>query len=736
MKNIFTLYKGFIVLLIISLYWPLQLNAQQRDASKWITPQIPNFDLNDVKFADEQTVIAIGDGGTIVRSQDAGVTWAIIQGPVLNDLNSLYFINATLGFACGYDALLKTTDAGLSWQKLATSINDTFNCVTFTANGKGFLAGNQGIYSSNDNGTTWEKQYSMANVNSISFGDDTTGYAVSNNNSLVKTIDGGNTWNQVSMPITLENNPPYFSVFFLTASEGYITYSHVSFLEESGVFIKTIDGGATWTNISLPQLSVRSIYFTDTLNGYTAGLTGNSSFSNGGIVTTNDGGKTWINDSVSVGGTNTWLTTALLAIHVNSAGNGVAVGEAGTVITTSNSGKSWTVSSQPVTYQNAEPVQIVGLTVMSDSVITTVANAPCFTMCRFRSVISQTSNGGKTWDSKLNYDYPFNAASFPDSATGYALASFDVYKTSDGGANWTDLNMYSGIFAYNDICFLNVDTGFIATSNNALLKTSNGGSTWETINVAANGNINSVFFLNEQVGYVGSSIVLKTRDGGQTWSDITPTLGGNNYYQIKFLDEANGYLVSNTSALYKTADSGKTWVEIRSDIAIMIPYGNPYNYIFTNVNTGFAVGYDGLFSTEDGGQTWDTIYSLPKTDYFLFTTLTVYKNFVYVGTTQGGVLRIDYTNTSGPATAIISPTAPESSFTIYPNPSQGIFTVKAQAYANGTIKIYNSVGSQLANPSQLSAGQAHVNLGTLPAGIYYVELLSSQGRAVQKIIID
>ena len=47
----------------------------------WQLPQPQGQLLNDVTFGDAQNVWAVGDGGTILHSSDAGVTWARQSAP-------------------------------------------------------------------------------------------------------------------------------------------------------------------------------------------------------------------------------------------------------------------------------------------------------------------------------------------------------------------------------------------------------------------------------------------------------------------------------------------------------------------------------------------------------------------------------------------------------------------------------------------------------------------------------
>jgi hypothetical protein len=60
------------------------------------------------------TGFTAGDGGTILKTNDAGVTWVSSPSGTTNDLESLSFADATVGYVCGNSGIiLKTTNGGL-----------------------------------------------------------------------------------------------------------------------------------------------------------------------------------------------------------------------------------------------------------------------------------------------------------------------------------------------------------------------------------------------------------------------------------------------------------------------------------------------------------------------------------------------------------------------------------------------------------------------------------------------
>ncbi|RZJ64878.1 MAG: T9SS type A sorting domain-containing protein, partial [Flavobacterium sp.] len=68
--------------------------------------------------------------------------------------------------------------------------------------------------------------------------------------------------------------------------------------------------------------------------------------------------------------------------------------------------------------------------------------------------------------------------------------------------------------------------------------------------------------------------------------------------------------------------------------------------------------------------------------------------------------------------------------TLYPNPSDGNFTIEGNGIENGQITIYNSLGSIL---KRYTIGEQVTNV--LSAGVYFVEVSANGKREVKKLII-
>ncbi|MFI0458955.1 MAG: WD40/YVTN/BNR-like repeat-containing protein, partial [Candidatus Thiodiazotropha endolucinida] len=64
-------------------------------------------------------LVAVGERGTVVYSDDNGTSWNQADVPVYSALTSIDFASESLGIAVGQDGVvLRTQDAGQSWEKV------------------------------------------------------------------------------------------------------------------------------------------------------------------------------------------------------------------------------------------------------------------------------------------------------------------------------------------------------------------------------------------------------------------------------------------------------------------------------------------------------------------------------------------------------------------------------------------------------------------------------------------
>ena len=196
--------------------------------------------LRDIEFLDKNSLIAVGENGTIIKSDDLGVTWDDVSIPISTDFNQIEI----------YDSARITH----IW-----------------------VVGDNGIiYKSTNGGDLWTLQASGAtkDLNGIYALDASTVIIVGDDETVLKTSDSGSTWALVRYGYFAE----FYDVYYSSSTNGIVAAS-------DGLYYTT-NGGAAWTAFS--EVSTNSFYTLDFYSSSQAAAVGRSV-----AYTTDDGGATW-----------------------------------------------------------------------------------------------------------------------------------------------------------------------------------------------------------------------------------------------------------------------------------------------------------------------------------------------------------------------------------------------------------------------------------------------------------
>ena len=105
------------------------------------------------------SVIAVGERGIIVRSDDQGGTWRQVPSPVDVTLTALTFVNTNVGWAVGHEStIIKTLDGGEHWQVVRYKPEEErfYLNVVFDNEEDGTVLGTDGeLWTTADAGETW-----------------------------------------------------------------------------------------------------------------------------------------------------------------------------------------------------------------------------------------------------------------------------------------------------------------------------------------------------------------------------------------------------------------------------------------------------------------------------------------------------------------------------------------------------------------------------------------------------
>jgi photosystem II stability/assembly factor-like uncharacterized protein len=172
---------------------PLVTPADVRPSVTGNLSGLPILALAKVDEGARERIVAAGLHGVILFSDDGGAHWRQGIVPVQSDLVSLSFFSSNQGWAVGHEGvILHTDDGGETWKKEFDGklAQDTLvkSYKTRIANGEKelqpFL---DEVVLNTKGGATWP-------FLSVYFESDQIGYAVGSFGMLVRTEDGGKTW--------------------------------------------------------------------------------------------------------------------------------------------------------------------------------------------------------------------------------------------------------------------------------------------------------------------------------------------------------------------------------------------------------------------------------------------------------------------------------------------------------------------------------------------------------------
>jgi photosystem II stability/assembly factor-like uncharacterized protein len=293
--------------------------------------------------------------------------------------------------------------------------------------------------------------------------------------------------------------------------------------------------------------------------------------------------------------------------------------------------------------------------------------------------IYKTTNGGLNYTAQYS---GYTAQRFmsifilhPD--TAFICGNYGkILKTVNGGNNWIPFVYSDTTVQFWGLFFVNSVTGYVSGSAGKILKTTNKGDNWITLNSNSSTALDGIYFVNENTGYVGgANIFLKTTDEGATWVNkignfISPFETAQAVY---FSDVNTGYYCTNTSnsRTVKTTNGGDTWTLIDSNSVA----GAGWDMSFVNANTGYiCTGNGKVKKTTNAGVNW-TLQDTPLTEN-LYAIHFPSVNTGYIASWSGKILK----TTNGGATYIYKENSniPEKFqlYQNYPNPFNSSTTIK------------------------------------------------------------
>ena len=616
--------------------------------------------LRDVYALDSLTAWFVGDNGDLYRTTNGGDHWDTQDSKTTNGLNAVFFYDKVNGWAGGdASTLLHTTDGGSTWSPqqapngLPNPNSLSFNGIFFTSATEGWAVGSNGaIIHTTNGGASWTIQQSSGQSSClrVKFNTALSGFVLGTKSTIYRTTNGGASWSQTAPTVGLGYG--FNDILFLSSNEILIA-------GDNGTLLRSLDGGATWNQDPLTTYA--------SINGLA--LSGNTTIAVGeyGFIARKIGTNPWAFINSGLNRSANWITTS-------DGVYGLAAGQDGLILKTTDGGSTWAEISNSITLDSFYGIASAGrnfLWIVGDL-----------------GVLLASTDGGTTWvQQTTNTSNTLLSVSFIDNANGWAVgAAGQIIHTSDGGITWSAQPSGQTAVLFG-VKFTDALHGWI-------------------------------------VGDLG--LILRTADGGQSWLAQQSTVS-TALFNIDFVDAQNGFCAGASGVILKTTNGGATWTRLASNTQ-----SNVYVVTGTTINSIWAAGDSGLvLRSTNGGISWNQLFAL--TGYSLYGLRAISDTVAWISGDNETVLTNGSSSlitgvTEGPSQSASSGNEEFQLRQNFPNPFNPSTAISYQQLAISfvTLRVYDVLGREVAKlVDEVRRPGAYISRwdgSSQPSGVYFYRL--------------
>ena len=283
------------------------------------SPLAPQALVNGLALAGGR-VVAVGQRGDVLLSDDQGKSWRQAAVPVSSDLVAVAFPSATSGWAVGHDGvLLHSSDAGANWTRVFDGRSAGASMLAYYQREAASLVDPTRAASLIEEAGKFAAQGPENPFLDVGFESETIGYVVGAFGLALRTTDGGASWQPLLHAI---DNPKALHLYAVRAVGG-----EVYIVGEQGLVLKLDRVSGRFRALDLPY------------KGTLFGIAGNARALvvyglRGTVLRSTDAGRSW--QQVPTG-----LEVGLTAGATGADGRIVIVSQAGHVLVSRNDGASF-----------------------------------------------------------------------------------------------------------------------------------------------------------------------------------------------------------------------------------------------------------------------------------------------------------------------------------------------------------------------------------------------------------
>lgn len=383
-------------------------------------------------------------------------------------------------------------------------------------------------------------------------------------------------------------------------------------------------------------------------------------------------------------------------------------------------------------------------------------------VCGYSGTVLRSSNYGVNWQNVSGNGIPSNmqliniAAVNSSTAvtSGYVGSNTFVYKTTNSGANWTQVFTETGGFINAVVFPFTGSNGFMmgdpVGNRWSLWRTTNSGTTWDSTGcflpragTTEAGWVNSLYNVDQELWFGTNNFkVYHSTNFGSTWEAQSTGTEANSYavWFEKLGTDRTGYAGGTT--LVKTTNYGANWSSITSAGSGNFGgiQGGPYIITDNSVvsNIFYVRSNNMIYRSTNNGANFTSQYTAPAGNYRHIGT-NYWGQFFWAVRDNGGISFLDL----GTAIVPVSSAVPDGYKLSqnYPNPFNPVTKINFSMPYDGHVKItvLDAVGKEISTlvNEQLAAGSYETGFdgGNYSSGIYYYNMTSGNFTKTMKMIL-